>query len=698
MESYSGGKEEEKKLQVSPPFRLLTGEFPQEIVVSEESKLAFKNGALADQKKWLLMSTDEKIAVGERNYTRGQGFVEVSFKMKRQKKEWVQSESIPCFNKGDGKPRQDKNGVPYEMFDPEKKYTDEQLKTLPFAVEAPEPLGKNTGVVHEHAKKLLKLQKRMSMDIQDKDVWGSGYFKGDDKTLLMEYRFKSANINTKSVEWDREFLLIHYYSEDATKPAGDFDNLNSYFIKRKLPPPVSQALLDAKLSQFDAPDVVKKECKYATIETPEINWWYKNGNDPKAKILGLMYALHARILYGDMNEPEANLVEDILYYIKINDQKLKSQNNSLNLRFKDGETLLTYACKQNKSDGTRIAIQLIEAGASVTQVGYLNETPLSIAIMNENTLLLQKMLENKQVVEYLLQEPDILYNAISHNQIKSIKVLMEHCPSLFEMGTNEASIHMQEKPLIFAAKCGFLGIVKLLLKDDKPLQEVELKQQDEKEDVSFLELDSKEIQESLQTKTELLLLLLHDKNDNNEIVKYLIETDADINARLRGKSTFEMAVEGNKLEIFKMLLKKLKSNLDLESISQPSFIGRMFSKIGLDNATLKRRTLNKILNKSEGSGGNSLLHLAIKNDCVEVISFLLQEGVDPNVLNAQGISPLERSVKMNNPNTTNALLSNDKIDIYEVIRMLKYATEKELVEVAGLLSAYLQVNAQKFKL
>lgn len=482
MSSSTFDKNEEKEKSIRPAYTLSEGGFPDVIIVSEASKKAF---AAANEIDW-----NTKPALG-------QGFIEVSFKIfnKDENRYEIHSESIPCFNKDDGKPREDKYGNPYVIFDPLEhkvgdKYTQEQLNSINFAIEAPEQLGKNTGIVHRHAQMLLRRLGRLPKEIPSTDIYGSGYFRGgmdrDGTTyyLISECRGNSGNINTNSINWDREAIVANNYSAPSEKPPEKLnpkDQMYSFYIKRQLPPGIIEQLRDAKLKQLgtDYKDSQNKVMR-PLRDHPVYDWWQKYGNNPKVKNSRLITTLFARIRYG-VGGGDKTLVDDILRYIKANNDTLNINPNSedsvLNQLLENDNTVLMYACRQNNDDAYRIVNQLIKAKAFIEITNRKGETALDIAIENNSKigcLLISNV--DKELAEYMLpfaiekNKPDVVLAILE----KEINLKTKHNANLIFKAAllgqmdivNLLKEHGAEPDRTALQECFFTGIIHLAKNHD----------------------------------------------------------------------------------------------------------------------------------------------------------------------------------------------------------------------------------------
>jgi hypothetical protein len=143
-----------------------------------------------------------------------------------------------AFNKDDELPRSDRFDV---------KFKEEEM------ILSDQPIGKNTGIVHEKALTQFKIRIANAIESKHKSLvnfkglytlsstgeiilnkqkmFGWGLFKGDDDFLLRSIRNKSANINNHSIVYNQEYLYLHFFEDEEV----DVDFTLEYVIRRCLP-------------------------------------------------------------------------------------------------------------------------------------------------------------------------------------------------------------------------------------------------------------------------------------------------------------------------------------------------------------------------------------------------------------------------------------------------------------------------------
>jgi ankyrin repeat protein len=386
---------------------------PDNVIVTEESKRLFQEAT------GIIPETPE----------RGQGFATVAWEdINTETNEPVlYIDLVPAFNKEDKRPRQNKDGKPYIIYDPEKKYTAEEWSRM--AVESPENLGQNSGLIHQHAIEVLKRSGRMPKHIQKKNMFGLGVFKGNEIAgdLLAQFRFNSANINPESVRYNEEMICANYYCEpDKNVHLLSADivraTANDYRIKRALPKFIAiDLILPALFEQLPCETKhIERTCKMDEISelNPEEKWWEKNKNNPIEKNIKLMDTLFTAIRIND--KPENQLVENILRFVTSNIRQ-GANASIINKRFSSftyyQETALTLAIKK----GFRgIVSQLLQAGASVHIRNGDGYTPLELAIKANRSDLVKEILPFYKTAEGKEQACNTLMSISSLDMINGL--------------------------------------------------------------------------------------------------------------------------------------------------------------------------------------------------------------------------------------------------------------------------------------
>lgn len=78
--------------------------------------------------------------------------------------------------------------------------------------------------------------------------FGFGVFKGDNQSLLYQFRNKSANLNSQSVRYSKEFKYINYFKIPRPEERDPFEQI--FYITRSLPVQLTKIICDAFIREL----------------------------------------------------------------------------------------------------------------------------------------------------------------------------------------------------------------------------------------------------------------------------------------------------------------------------------------------------------------------------------------------------------------------------------------------------------------
>jgi len=161
---------------------------------------------------------------------------------------------------------------------------------------------------------------------------------------------------------------------------------------------------------------------------------------------------------------------------------------------------------------------------------------------------------------------------------------------------------------------------------------------------------------------KFLTLAAH--NGSLAIVKELIRRGIKMDTE---GSAFKEALKYNHLDVADELLASDKHNKAFLELRLPS------ARAAKDWKTIKKLVENGLNASSKDDQGNSLLHDAVKQKKLDIASFLLKNGAEPNTPNKAGLTPLllARSIALIQ------LFERAKVDIHSNNDALLVATARE---------------------
>lgn len=237
-------------------------------------------------------------------------------------------------------------------------------------------------------------------------------------------------------------------------------------------------------------------------------------------------------LISDPNDPQ-NLT--LLYTINGSNieilKDLLSKSYSINQYFSNGMTPLHLAVYRNKE---QLIDFLLENGANVNLKANNNyqATALQLAVFAKNQSIIQKILKkNPDLYIKDAQGADVIFYAISLNQLEIVKIFLNHIGQIKNSGDAWEDLYLHQ------ACRSNPEMVQMLIKSGADINK-----------------------KSESGETPLMFSLYADSLD---AFKLLISAGADVHQKNNiGKNALFIACESNKIEAFKTLL-KLKSETDV---------------------------------------------------------------------------------------------------------------------------------------
>lgn len=400
-------------------------------------------------------------------------------------------------------------------------------------------------------------------------------------------------------------------------------------------------------------------------------------------------------------------MDSIQYIIKYNYvsalQNLIEKGTDLNDTDNEMNTMLHYASKYNNLE---ITILLLKNKANPNIVNLLSYTPLHVAVMNDNIEITKLLIQYKADLNIKDKDGCIpLHHAIRN--LDMVKLLVKNkselnCQNCFgytpfhrsilsnsfdvaeyllskNVDVNTESFRHIKSPIdsLIANRTNMNKDIKrifyqLIKKGSSPdLSDNIL--------VNVVNNNNHELLEMLiklggnvnaADDKEDTLLLLAIRHDNFNMVKILIDNNADVN-KLCGYGNLPIyAAMGSTIEIVKYIIENrkdviLKTYWDFHII----YYSAIYGKIEILEYLFDERKVNE-----QNEVGNTLLHLAIENKHIDIIEFLLKKGAYINIKNKYGSIPLSKILNsdqdivkcvLNNINNKN--FKNDGVDLNEYI-------------------------------
>ena len=348
------------------------------------------------------------------------------------------------------------------------------------------------------------------------------------------------------------------------------------------------------------------------------------------------------------------------YYEDLSDDQLivllKSHPEWINIKDKDGNTLLYNACS---NDNTKLAKFLIEQGADVNIKDEEGDTPLYWVCKNDNIELAKFLIEHgadKSVNFKNKYDSTPLIWACHNDNTELAKLLLEHGADVNSKDKNGMTT--------FSYACSFSNIelAKLLLEHGA-------------------DINSK----NKYGTTPLCLACL---NNNTEVARFLIEHDADVNSKDRnGYTPLYIACCDNHIELAKLLIgHDADVNIKDEDGKTPLYWACYNNEIELVKLLLEYGADVNIKDKE----GDTPLSWACKNNSKELAKLLIEHGADVNSKDKNGRTPLYHAYSFRNIELVKLLLEHGAGKDFDINNVHRYITRNK--EIEDLILSYLNKN------
>ncbi len=286
--------------------------------------------------------------------------------------------------------------------------------------------------------------------------------------------------------------------------------------------------------------------------------------------------------------------------------KLIIENGAdINADDEKGNTPLMFACLMQKKAIVKL---LINNKVEINSQAYYGDTALKLSCQDNNQDIVELLIRNGanvNIVNY--SQESALMTAVNNEQFSIVKLLINSGCDLDLQNNHNITA------LMLASQDGYLNIVELLVENkvDLDLQEDEgftalmmalSKEEIHQDVIKFLTNAGANLE--IQNKRGATVLMLASQINNLTITKLLLDNKADANVISNGVNALMIScVENN--EQVALLLIKYTEDLDIQTID-----------------------------------GNSALLYAVNNNMYDVAKSLLSGGVNPNVSNNNGDTPI----------------------------------------------------------
>ena len=334
-----------------------------------------------------------------------------------------------------------------------------------------------------------------------------------------------------------------------------------------------------------------------------------------------------------------------------------SHHGDFGIRDQDGMTLLQLACRGGHLD---FAKGLIKRGAEINLPDHEGRTAIHYAVMSGNSKLVEELLRLGSDPNKLTKKMDTpLHFAARYSGLEEIQFLVEHGASIKTINwkllenlkeqrrRQDNMYHNVEEDRLVALK-NALGLKSpdAMAREDEEEDEVEDRFPVKKEEPPAI-MDLNQIPFDLLPRSTadaandegMTALHYAVAKGDVEVVKFLVEHDADINAQdsVLSRSAIHFAAESGSLDCIRFLAEKGANLLDRDSYgATPLHYAARSNRLDV----VKFLVDKKIDYTAKDVRGWSAMHYAANGGSIDIVKYLLAKGLNINEQSKTGRTPL----------------------------------------------------------
>lgn len=334
-----------------------------------------------------------------------------------------------------------------------------------------------------------------------------------------------------------------------------------------------------------------------------------------------------------------------------------------------GNTSLHQAAQEGDLDALK---SLLGKHVNPGMTNKIGQTPLDCAVANGHF----------EIVNELLAHPNVkpnsadtngrtpLSHAVENGHFEIVKKLLDNSNVRPDSANNKG-----RTPISYAAEKGRFDLIDLLqeaganpnLPDENSLTPIAYAAQNGHRKAIEILLNNEKTLPNQKGKDGKTALHHAVENQHIEAIKFfLCNKDVDINlADQKGDTPLHYAVKNEDLEIIKLLLEqsdRINPNLQNFEGLTPFALAAQKNIVSTLEILLDNKDVD--INR-EDQKGNTPLHHAVQNNCLDATKLLLKQHgrINPNLRNSEGLTPFALAAQKNITSALTVLLRDESIDV-----------------------------------
>lgn len=449
-------------------------------------------------------------------------------------------------------------------------------------------------------------------------------------------------------------------------------------------------------------------------------------NNPSNKLVGIdmcgsvpyyntNYQMWGGYPIGDLSFVMKNKAKIILILKRLLDFKSIDPNCRFN-----NYTLLLYACENNEIEIVQMLLQLEKIDVNLCSL-ETGDSPLILSISKENL----------KIAELLINYPKTNINMRNYQKDSALTIAVnKNLENIVDLIIKNEKFNPEESNVNYAFFLSSEIIAKKLILSKSLDVNYEIEKECVKEEANSIEFKKSQLKYYLPDEEHRYITTLIDAINNNykEKIDMIIHHSSFNKIKSQLKKSIFVSVEKNRLEIFQQLIKLMNSNVNIFNCNNESLLFvavkyrskdilseilknsdfdekkscflRAFCETIINNNSESANIMNELYNydkehdhlidftkllpngksfftliastllfQNEGDDCDDIDYVSKKdlNGVGDIVLFLLNNGVDPNIPDEDNFLPLEYAMLLNSYDFAHLLIQSNRIDFTQKV-------------------------------